>query len=128
MRYFYSLAIVLLLVGCDAVSTTFDDAGVFLRLQDETLTIRNDTAEPIYYLVMGQEFSHRADWIYTFREEVRIGVRQAKVLPLSDIPMDDNEERLVFFWWQKPETCTTDTPLGGECAADINGGELTIAL
>ncbi|MEM6645387.1 MAG: hypothetical protein AAF730_03965 [Bacteroidota bacterium] len=98
MRYFYCLALALLLVGCD--NMVVDDEGVTLRMQDDALIVRNATGEAIYYTAFGQNIAAVIDWAPIISDENRIDPRRSLTIPLEDIAMDGDEEKLLFYWWR----------------------------
>ena len=97
MKYVCCLALAVLLLGCDSVAV--DDEGVVLRIQDETLVVRNGTGKAIYYTTFGQNIAAVIDWAPIISDEIRIDPRRSKTIPFEEIAMDDDEEALLFYWW-----------------------------
>ncbi|GAB5521631.1 MAG: hypothetical protein RhofKO_38820 [Rhodothermales bacterium] len=85
------------MLGCDSVAV--DDEGVTLRIQGETLVAQNATGRALYYFVVGQEASHLIDWAPIISDEIRIDPRRSKTIPFDLIPMEEDEEKLLFYWW-----------------------------
>ncbi|MEM1094250.1 MAG: hypothetical protein AAGJ10_06565 [Bacteroidota bacterium] len=87
-----------LFIGCDSVAV--DDEGVVLRIQDDALVARNATGEAIYYTVFGENIAAVIDWAPIISDENRIDPRRAVTIPLDDIAMRGDEEKLLFYWWR----------------------------
>jgi len=105
MRYLLVLLAFIVFSGCELLgpSTSGDVQGtteVRVQVESDAIVVTNHTGEAIYYAVFGQNIAAVINWTPLIGDENRVDARRALTVPVDEILMDGEEEKLLFYWWR----------------------------
>lgn len=102
---------VLFLVGCSVLGDNGTPPSVPVRaeLVDETIAVHNRGQDTVWTFEAGRQILARMDWRPSLTRDGLVP-GSTRTVALDTIPMDDDEERVVIFWWPARATAGEREP------------------
>jgi hypothetical protein len=102
---------ILFLVGCSVLrdNGTPPSGSVRAELVDETIAVHNRGRDTVWTFEAGRQILARMDWRPSLTRD-GLAPGSTRTVALDTIPMDDDEERVVIFWWPARTTAGEREP------------------
>ncbi|PSQ98009.1 MAG: hypothetical protein BRD51_03855 [Bacteroidetes bacterium SW_11_64_17] len=101
----------LLLAGCSVVGDDETSASGPLRaeLVNEAVAVQNRGQDTVWTFMAGQHILARLDWRPSLDPD-GLAPGSTRTVALEKIPMGDDEDRVVVFWWSARVNAGTREP------------------
>jgi hypothetical protein len=103
LRVARSLWVVFLILGLQACAwqISSDEHETFLaRAKNRAIVLENNTADQVYFFVLGRRASALVDWVPMLDSRGALGKGESRLIPYEEIDRHrDGEEEVLVYWW-----------------------------
>jgi|GEM_PF-4263236 hypothetical protein len=106
MKYLLLILSIGFIVGCSDSPSGFETGEVIeASISDNSLTVQNNSIQPIYYFAVESELLIRINYVLVSTDENKIDPFQEVNIPLSDVGVTEPGQQVSFSYWtvQEPE-------------------------